>query len=121
MWAAWIVAAIALIGAAFMLRFLFVLLDEGAPPVCYWVVPVRREPEKKGHHKVLRGIYLDDDCRATESGCGDYRLELLENENYAKEECSSDLIALDVRPVSNSLGWRSIRPRRGYFFRERRF
>jgi hypothetical protein len=118
MWAAWIVAAIALAGAAFMLRFLIALLGEGAPSVCYWVVPVRTE--KKGHLGVLCGIYVDDDYRATESGRSDYRLELLENENYAKQECSSGLIALDVRPVSNRFGWRSIHPGRGYVFREHR-
>lgn len=112
MWAAWIVAAIALAGAAFMLRFLIALLGEGARPV-------RTEPEKKGHLRVLCGIYFDDDCRATESGRGDYRLELVENENYAKEECSSGLIAFDVRPVPNGFGWRSVHPGRGYIFRGR--
>ncbi len=120
MWAAWIVAAIALAGAAFMLRFLIALLGEGAPSVCYWVVPVRRETEKNGHLGVLCGIYFDDDCRATESGRSAYRLELVENENYAKEEYSSDLIVLDVRPVSNRSRWRSIHPGRGYVFREHR-
>ncbi len=119
MWAAWIVAAIALAGAAFMLRFLIALLGEGAPSVCYEVVPVRTEPEKNGHLGVLCGIYSDGDCRAIESGRGDSRLELVENENYAKEECSG-LIAIDVRPVSNRVGWRSIHPGRGYVFRGHR-
>ena len=36
MWAAWVIAAIALAGAAFMLRFMMALLREGAPSVCYW-------------------------------------------------------------------------------------
>ena len=121
MWAAWIVAAIALAGAAFMIRFLIASLDEGAPSVWYWVAPVRTAPEKKGHLRVLCRICFDDDCRATESGRGDYGLELVENKNYAKEECSSDLIALDVRPVSNRFGWCSINPGRGYVFREHRF
>ncbi len=120
MWAAWIVGAIALAGAAFMLRFLIALLSERAPSVWYWVVPARRERVKKGHLKVLCGIYFDDDCRAIESGRGDYLLELVENEDYAKEKCSSGLIARDVRPVSGGLGWRSIHPKRGSGFREHR-
>jgi hypothetical protein len=120
MWAAWVVAAIALAAAAFMLRFLIALLSEGAPSVCYWVVPVRREPQKEGHLEALSGICLDGSCRATESDRGDDRLGSLENENYAKEERSSGLIALDVRPVSDGLGWRSIHPRRSSVFREHR-
>ena len=47
MWAAWVVAAIALAAAAFMLSFLMALLREGAPSVCYWMVPVRRKLEKE--------------------------------------------------------------------------
>jgi hypothetical protein len=117
MWTEWIVAAIALPAIAFMLRFLIALLRESAPSVCYWVVPVRRTPEKEGHLKVLHGIHFDDDCRAPESDQGDYRLELMENENHGKEESSSGLIALDVR-ASDSMGWRSIRSKRCYVFRE---
>ena len=120
MWAAWVVAAIGLAAAAFMLRFLIALLRESAPSVCYWVVPVRRAPEKEGHLKVLHGVYFDDDCRATESDRGDYRWELTENENHEKEECSSVLIALDVR-ASDSMGWRSIHSKRCYVFGEHRF
>lgn len=41
----WVFAAIALAGAGFMLRFLIALLREGAPSVCYWVIP-RREPRE---------------------------------------------------------------------------
>ena len=47
MWAAWVVAAIALAGCGFMLRFLIAMLREGAPSVCYWIVPVRRGPERE--------------------------------------------------------------------------
>ena len=47
MWATWVVAAIALAATAFMLTFLIALLREGAPSVCYWVVPVRREPKRE--------------------------------------------------------------------------
>src|ERR1700680_2761620 len=110
MWAAWAVAAIALAGATFMLRFLIALLREGAPSVCYWVGSIRREPEKERYLEFLSGIYVDEDCPATEGNCSAHYLELLEKENYAKEECSSGLIALDVRPVSGGLGWRSIHP-----------
>ncbi len=48
MWAALVVAGVALAGTAFMLRFLFALLREGAPSVCYWVVPVRRGSVREG-------------------------------------------------------------------------
>ncbi len=47
MWPAWVIAAIALAGAAFMFRFLMALLRERAPSVCYWVVPVRPGPRKR--------------------------------------------------------------------------
>jgi hypothetical protein len=118
MWAAWVVAAIALAATAFMLRFLIALLRESAPSVCYWLVPVHRELEKEGELRVLRGIHFDDDCRAAESDRGDDRLELMENEHhasehYAEEKCTSGLIALAVRPVPDYLVWRSIRPSRG--------
>jgi hypothetical protein len=89
MWAAWVVAAIAWAGAAFMLRFLIALLRESAPSVWYWVVPVRRDPR-------------------------------LENDYYAKEESSSVLIAFDVYPVSDRLGFRTVHSDRGYVFREPR-
>jgi hypothetical protein len=47
MWAALMVAAVALAGVAFMLRFLVALLREAAPSVCYWVVPVRPGPVRE--------------------------------------------------------------------------
>jgi hypothetical protein len=119
MWAAWVVAAIALAATAFLLRFLIALLRESAPPVCYWLVPVRREPGKKGHLKGVRGIYFDDDCRATESYCSDYRLELMGNEHHAEGKCASNLITLAVRPVPDNVVWRSIEPSRGNVFRGR--
>jgi hypothetical protein len=118
MWAAWVVTAIDLVAVVFMVRFLIALLREGAPSVCYWVVPARGEPEKYVPPKALRIIYFDDDCRPTECNRGDYYLEFLENENYAKEECASGLSALRVRPVG-SVGWRSVHPGRG-FLREHR-
>jgi hypothetical protein len=118
MWAAWVVAAISLAGAAFMLRFLMALLRDGPPSVCYWVVPMRRAPEKECHLTFLRGIYLDDDCRAASDGsacCG----QLLENENYARKEFSSGLTAFDVRPIAG-VDPSSIHPRRAHTFREYR-
>ena len=115
MWAAGMVAAIALAGVAFMLRFLMALLRESAPSVCYWVIPVRREmereteTEKKRHLGFPGVIYVNEDSRLNESEHGNYYLEL-ENENRAKEYASG-LIAFDVRPVSDGLGRRSIRSR----------
>jgi hypothetical protein len=81
MWAAWIVAAIALAAVAFMLRFLIALLRESAPSVCYWVVP--------GHPEEL-----ENEKYAKEK----------------KEKFVSGLIALDVRPAACGTGWRSIHP-----------
>jgi len=40
--AATIIAAIALIGAAFMLRFLIALLRDGKPMIFYWVPPTHK-------------------------------------------------------------------------------
>jgi len=104
-----------------MLMFLAALLREGAPSVCYWVVRVGREPEKDEPSRVLRSIYFCDDGRAAKSDRGDYRCELSENEHYAKEKCTSGLIALGVHPVSGRLGWRPVHSSRGRVFREPRF
>ncbi|MFZ0137140.1 MAG: hypothetical protein WAK89_08785 [Candidatus Sulfotelmatobacter sp.] len=120
MWTSWVVAGVALAGVAFMLRFLAALLRENAPSVCYWIVPVRQETEKEKPLKVLRGIYFADDCRAMESDRGNYCWELLENEHHANQECISGLMALGLRPVSDTSGRRSSQPKHGYFFRERR-
>jgi len=67
------------------------------------------ETEEERNHGFPSGIYVDEDSRSAESGYGDYYLEL-ENENRAKEYASG-LIALDVCPVSDGLGRRSIRSR----------
>jgi hypothetical protein len=64
MFATWGIAAVALAAAAFMLRFLLALLREGAPSVCYWVVPARREP-KRQMVEILSSNSMDDDCWAT--------------------------------------------------------
>ncbi|HWY22740.1 MAG TPA: hypothetical protein VNX26_16045 [Candidatus Acidoferrum sp.] len=118
MWAAWVVAAIALAAATFMLRFLIALLREGAPTVCYWIVPVPGRPEKECHI-VLSSIYADEDCCASEDRRSDY-YELLENENHVQDKSDSSLVALDVPRVSDRLGWRSIHSRRDYISREHR-
>jgi hypothetical protein len=68
MWAVSVVAAIALAGFVFMLRFLIALLREGTPSVCYWVAPLRREPEKERYLRDLKNIYVGDDYLATETG-----------------------------------------------------
>lgn len=59
MWASLMIAAVALAGAAFMLRFLIALLREGTPSVCYWVVPVRVEP-MRGLVEILGSNCMDD-------------------------------------------------------------
>jgi hypothetical protein len=59
MWATWVFAAIALAAAAFMLTFLIALLREGAPSVCYWVVPLCREP-KREVVEILSSNCMDD-------------------------------------------------------------
>jgi hypothetical protein len=120
MWPAWVVAAFALAGASFMVRFLVALLREGAPPACYLVVPIRWEPEKRSHLKALGGIYFDDDAGAAECNRGDDYLEFLENEGHAKKEYDSGLIALDVRTAPAYMGWRTIQPGGGNVFREQR-
>ena len=120
MWAGWSIAAIALAATLFMLTFLIALLRESRPSVCYWIVPVLREPEKGQHLSVLRGIYFDDDCFATRGDSGDCRLELMENEHHADEKYISGLITLAVRPIPDNVVWRSIEPSRGNAFRGRR-
>jgi hypothetical protein len=117
MWAAWVVAAIALAGAGFMLWFLMALLRDCAPSGRYWVASVCKERKKERHLGKLGGIYVRENSRATETGGGgDYRLGLVGNENHAKEECASSLVTLDVRPVSEGMGGRSIHSKRGYVF-----
>jgi hypothetical protein len=120
MWATWVVAVVALAAVAFMLRFLTALLREGAPSVCYRVVMVGSELEKDEPLRVPRGIYFDDDGRATESDRGDYRCELLENEHHAEEKRTARFVALGVHPVF--VGWsrRSIHPKPDDRFREPR-
>jgi len=103
-----------------MLRFLIALLREGPPAVCYWIVPIVGRAEKPCHRKVSSGIHADEDRCVPADKCSDYYVGLLENEKYVQQEYSSSLIPLDVRFVSDSLGWRSIHSRRGSIFRELR-
>jgi hypothetical protein len=119
MWAGWLIAAIALAATLFMLTFLIALLRESRPSVCYWIVPVLREPEKGQHLSVLRGIYFDDDCFATRGDSGDCRLELMENEHHAEEKCTSGLIDRAVDPVPDNVVWRPIQSSRGNVVRGR--
>jgi hypothetical protein len=114
MWAAWVVAAIALVAVTFMLRFLIALLREGSRSSCYRAVPIRKEPGKQLHLINPSGnADFDDDRCATEWNRGDYHLEFLENQCHVKENYSSDLIVLDVRLASAPMVWRSIYPGRG--------
>lgn len=116
MWAALCMAAIALAGTAFMLWFLVGLLREGAPSVWYWVVPACRKTGRS--FSVNRGHPVEG-WPATESNRGDYRQHLSENQNYAKQECASGLIALSLRPDSGNPGGRSVRSASIHDFCER--
>jgi hypothetical protein len=116
MWVAATFTAIGLTGTAFMIWFLSGLLGEGRPSTWYWLA-VRFEPGKARLLKASTVIYADDG-RLKECERSEYYAKLRENEVYAKPGASG-LIALDVRPISTSLGWRSIRPRQGYAFGER--
>lgn len=119
MWAAWVIAAVALAAVAFMFRFLVALLRESTPSVCYWVVPVRRGLRKQMRLETPSGTYFEDNRRATEYNRGACCLELLENQGHVKEENTSDLVTLDLRPASFHLGWRAIHPSRGNVFLRR--
>ena len=113
MWVAATFTAIGLTGTAFMIWFLSGLLGEGWPSTWYWLA-VRFEPGKARPLRASTVIY-GDDGRPKECERSEYYAKLRENEGYAKHGASG-LIALDVRPISTSLGWRSIHPRHGYAF-----
>jgi hypothetical protein len=119
MGAASVVAAIGFGGAVFMLRFLLALLREGAPSVCYWVVPVRRKPQREAF-QVLSIGYEGCACCETGSNRSEFRVELLENENREKGKYGSSPITVDGRISSGRLGWRAIHPKHSYGLRERR-
>ena len=111
MWVAATFTAVGLTGAAFMIWFLSGLLGEDRPSAWYWLA-VRFEPGKARLLKASTVIYADDG-RPKERERSEYYAKLRENEVYAKHG-ATDLIALDVCPISTSLGWRSIHPRHGY-------
>jgi hypothetical protein len=116
MWVAATFTALGLTGTAFMIWFLIGLLGEGRPSTRYWLA-VRFEAGKVRLLQASTVIYADDG-RPKECERSEYYAKLRENEVYAKHRASG-LIALDVRPISTSLGWRSIHPRHGYAFGER--
>ena len=111
-------AAIASTGTAFMEWFLIALLRQSAPSTRCRIMPIRHELEKESPES-LSGSCVDGHGRATGSNDQDYYAELLENYSYAKQ-CASGLIALDVCPVADRVGGRSIHSKPGYVFRERR-
>ncbi|MFZ0321841.1 MAG: hypothetical protein WAL56_22140 [Candidatus Sulfotelmatobacter sp.] len=111
-----IVATIGLGAALFMLWFLFALLREGPPSVCYWSVPVGWKARETLQVWSVR--HEDDSQNGLRLSDG--RADLLENQNHAEYKYDSGLILLDVRTISGELGWRAIRPRRNPIFTERR-
>jgi len=58
-------------------------------------------------------------ARAANENRGNYELRSSENEICEKELRTAGLFALDVRPVSNTLVWCSIHPRRNDVFPDR--
>ena len=109
MWVAVAFVAITLTGTAFMLRVLLALLRKSASSNCYWVVPIRREPERESPESP-RGARVDGKRPAPGNDPSDYYIELLENEGHAKK-FASGLIALDFHRVSDNLGRRSVHKR----------
>jgi hypothetical protein len=109
-------AAIALTGAVFMFWFLVALLLDSTPSIC-WIIPIRCEPENENCETLIRS-YVDEDHSA-ERRRGDSQVEVLENDDHA-EEYAPGLIAIGVRPVSNGLGWQSIRSRGRNAFHQHR-
>ena len=108
MWAVAGLAAFALAGSAFMVWFLMGLLRDGQPSVCYWIVPIQRDPETS-LFQAMDANDVDDYWPSPECS-GLYRLELLENlENESHAKATAGLIALDVHSAPASLGWSSIR------------
>lgn len=110
-------AAIALTGAGFMVLFLVALLLDSAASTCRWIVPIRHERERECV-EALRSSFVDEDYNTCgREYCNSY-VELLENEDHAKEH-TSDLITISVGNVSGRVGWRSIHPIHGAVFHHR--
>jgi hypothetical protein len=121
MGAASVVAAVGFGAAAFMLRFLMALLGEGAPSVCYRVVPVGRKVEKEKDLEALDRIYVDESCRATEANRSASYRRVLEKENHDEGRRGQGLIAIDVRDVSGRAGWRAINAKHNAVLGQPRF
>ena len=106
MWVAVTFAAVALTGTVFMIWFLFALLRENAPSTNYWVVSIRREPERESIKAPGTG-HADDDSFAAKANAREFSFESLENEHHAQERVSGR-IALNLRFVHDHVGWRPI-------------
>jgi hypothetical protein len=120
--AAWVVAAIGVGGAMFMLWFLSALLREGALSFRNWAAPKRQGLQRElqiKHLQLLRIAYDGGVCLQAGSNGSYGAVELSENENHEKDEDSA-LITLDVRVVSGKRSWRTIHPKPIYVLRERR-
>jgi hypothetical protein len=107
-------AAIALTGTAFMVWFLLALLLDSAPSTCCWIVPISHEAERECV-EALRSSFIDEDYHTCGRKYSNSYVELLENEDHAKEHTSS-LISIDVRPTPGRVGWRTIHPIHGAVF-----
>jgi hypothetical protein len=116
MWLASIVAAIALLGTAFMIRFLVALLCEAAPSKSGQVIARSRYivPETRTERRGNLAVTF-----AAERKSDEY-IDLSENHFDAKE-CVSGLMALTLRHVPAGSGWRSIRAGRASALQQHRF
>jgi hypothetical protein len=117
MWAAWVVAAIALAAVTFMFRFLIALLREVLRSRRCRVQPFRMGAGIRGHRQSVGSARFDNDCHATERNGGISNLDCLEKEVHVKQAYGPGLIVLDVRPTSTRMVWRSISSTRNGIFR----
>jgi hypothetical protein len=114
MWAAWIVAAIALAAAAFMLRFLIALLLEGAPSVWYWATPVRPGIETTVVETLGRGD-IEDEWRgfcgqpamdaATQSDCRAEKLDGISLQRWGLTGSPGNPIVVKVKLGRPGQSW----------------
>ena len=125
MWAASVFVAIAFVGSGFMVWFLVGLLREGAPSVCYWVVPAIMTPGVRmashgvsNHGMILHAI--SEDGREEQNSPSAEGQELLENGIYVQEDSGSNLVSLDVRPPGAGVGGRAINHSGARILREHR-
>jgi hypothetical protein len=59
MWLTFALVAITCSGTMFMIRFLIALLREGAPSVCYWVIPSAAEGVEREREDLEAGFEFD--------------------------------------------------------------